>query len=289
MKKDTSASFIDYIKVLPLYLIPQHGLSRLIYRITRCEWTPLKNLLIKSFINYFKVDMSLAIEPDGAAYKHFNAFFTRELKPEVRPVSQDNNTVLCPVDGSISQIGNIEAGEIFQAKNRTYQLNELLVNDELAENFRNGQFSTLYLSPRDYHRIHMPLDGRLIKMTYVPGKLFAVNSHTVKIVDRVFARNERVINYFETGVGLMALVMVGAINVGSMETVWAGEITPTKNRNITITNYREHKIQLKRGEEMGRFNMGSTVILLFEKDLIQWLPDLQADQLISMGMSLAKV
>ena len=233
--------------------------------------------------------MSLAIEPDGAAYKHFNAFFTRELKPEVRPVSQDNNTVLCPVDGSISQIGNIEAGEIFQAKNRTYQLNELLVNDELAENFRNGQFSTLYLSPRDYHRIHMPLDGRLIKMTYVPGKLFAVNSHTVKIVDRVFARNERVINYFETGVGLMALVMVGAINVGSMETVWAGEITPTKNRNITITNYREHKIQLKRGEEMGRFNMGSTVILLFEKDLIQWLPDLQADQLISMGMSLAKV
>lgn len=231
--------------------------------------------------------MTLAREPDGTAYKHFNAFFTRELKPGIRPIDEEKNTVLCPVDGSISQIGKIESGKIFQAKNRTYELGELLANDELTEKFRDGQFATLYLSPRDYHRIHMPVDGKLIKMTYVPGKLFAVNNHTVKIVDRVFARNERVISCFETRIGLMALVMVGAINVGSMETVWAGEITPAKNRAITATDFNTQSVQLKRGEEMGRFNMGSTVILLFEKNKIRWLSDFQAEKIITMGMTLA--
>ena len=228
--------------------------------------------------------MSLAKQPDATAYKTFNEFFTRELRPGVRTVSQDKNTIICPVDGSISQIGKIESGEIFQAKGRTYNLETLLAGDDCAENFKDGQFATLYLSPRDYHRIHMPLDGKLTRMIYVPGKLFAVNSHTVRVVDRLFARNERVISYFETAIGPVAMILVGAINVGSIETVWAGEITPTKNRSITITDYKNQQIQLKRGEEMGRFNMGSTVILLFPNNCMQWLPELQADQSVTIGM-----
>ncbi len=228
--------------------------------------------------------MSLAKQPDATAYKTFNDFFTRELRPDVRPINQDNNTIICPVDGSISQIGKIESGEIFQAKGRTYNLDTLLAGDDTAANFKDGQFATLYLSPRDYHRIHMPLDGKLTRMIYVPGKLFAVNSHTVRVVDRLFARNERVISYFDTDIGPVAMILVGAINVGSIETVWAGEITPTKNRSITTSDYKDRQIQLKRGEEMGRFNMGSTVILLFCKNRVQWLPNLQADQLVTMGI-----
>ena len=281
-----TATFLDYIKVFPQYLLPQHTISRLTYSITRCECKLLKNFLIKSFIAIFKVDMSLAKHPDGTAYKTFNEFFTRELRLDVRPINQDKNTIICPVDGNISQIGKIESGEIFQAKGRSYDLDTLLAGDDIAVNFKDGQFATLYLSPRDYHRIHMPLDGRLTRMIYVPGKLFAVNSHTVHVVDRLFARNERIINYFETTIGPVAMILVGAMNVGSMETVWAGEITPTKNRCITITDYEDQQIQLKRGEEMGRFNMGSTVILLFGKGRMQWLPNLQTDQSIIMGMPL---
>ena len=281
---------MEYLKVLPQYLIPQHTLSRAVYRITRCEWKPLKNFLIKSFVSWFKVDMSLAKQPDGTAYKHFNDFFTRELRSDARPIVPGKMTVIFPVDGSISQIGKIESGEIFQAKGRSYDLDALLAGDyEMAENFKDGQFATLYLSPRDYHRIHMPLDGKLIKMTYAPGKLFAVNNHTVKVVEQLFARNERIISYFETAIGSMAIIMVGAMNVGSMETVWAGEITPTNNRSITITDYNDRQICLKRGDEMGRFNMGSTVIVLFGKNRVHWLPGLQPDQLITMGTTIGKI
>ena len=234
--------------------------------------------------------MSLAKQPDGTVYKHFNDFFTRELRSDARPIVPGKMTVIFPVDGSISQIGKIESGEIFQAKGRSYDLDALLAGDyEMAENFKDGQFATLYLSPRDYHRIHMPLDGKLIKMTYAPGKLFAVNNHTVKVVEQLFARNERIISYFETAIGSMAIIMVGAMNVGSMETVWAGEITPTNNRSITIMDYNDRQIYLKRGDEMGRFNMGSTVIVLFGKDRTQWLPGLQPGQLITMGTTIGKI
>ena len=284
-----TATFLDYIKVFPQYLLPQHSISRFTWWITRCEWKPLKNFLTKSFIAIFKVDMSLAKQPVATAYKSFNEFFTRELRPDVRPISQDKNTIICPVDGSISQIGKIESGEIFQAKGRSYDLDTLFAGDDSAANFKDGQFATLYLSPRDYHRIHMPLDGRLTRMTYVPGKLFSVNAHTTRVVNNLFARNERVISFFETDIGPMAIVMVGAMNVGSMETVWAGEITPTKNRSITITDYKDQQIQLKRGDEMGRFNMGSTVILLFPKNCMQWLPYLQADHPVIMGMNIGTI
>lgn len=281
---------MEYLKVLPQYLVPQHALSRVVYCFTRCKWPLLKNFLIKSFIAWFKVDMSLAKQPDVTAYSHFNDFFTRELRPDARPIAGDKNTIISPVDGSISQIGIINSEEIFQAKGRSYDLNALLAGDkDMAGKFSDGQFATLYLSPRDYHRIHMPLDGKLIKMTHVPGKLFAVNSHTVKVVNQLFARNERVISYFDTAIGPVALIMVGAINVGSMETVWSGEITPAKARNIKTTDYLDQQIHLKRGFEMGRFNMGSTVIVLTGKDRMRWLPDLQPEQLITMGMPIGKV
>jgi phosphatidylserine decarboxylase len=289
LKNNQPAGFMDYIKVFPQYLIPQHAISRLTYCITRCEWKPFKNFLIKSFIAIFKVDMSLAKQPDGTAYKTFNEFFTRELRLDVRPINQDKNTIICPVDGSISQIGKIESGEIFQAKGRSYDLNTLFAGNDMTANFKDGQFATLYLSPRDYHRIHMPLDGRLTRMIYVPGKLFSVNAHTTRVVHNLFARNDRVISIFDTEIGRMALIMVGAMNVGSMETVWAGEITPAKNRSITTTDYKDQNIQLKRGDEMGRFNMGSTVILLFGKNCMQWLPNLHYDQLITMGMPIGRI
>jgi len=283
---------MDYLKVLPQYLIPQHCLSRMVYRTARCQWAPLKNFLIKTFIHCFKVDMGLAQEPHAGNYIHFNHFFTRELKPAVRPIAQEQDVIVCPIDGYISQIGKINSGELFQAKNRSYDLDALLaVDNDMISSFKDGSFATFYISPKDYHRIHMPRDGQLTKMIYVPGRLFSVNTHTTRVVNRLFARNERVISLFETDIGPMAIIMVGAMLVSSMETVWAGEITPAKKREITSHSYTEQnkKIKLQRGAEMGRFNMGSTVILLFGKDTVTWLSELQADQSVIMGMPLGKM
>jgi phosphatidylserine decarboxylase len=283
-------SFLDYLRVLPQFLLPQHALSRMVYRITRCEWPPLKNLLIRSFIAWFKVDMRIAAQPDGGRYKHFNHFFTRALKPGARPIAGDVNRIVCPVDGRISQIGKIQSGEIFQAKNRTYGLAALLAGDDGSiTDFMDGNFATLYLAPRDYHRVHMPLDGKLKKMIYVPGRLFAVNTHTTRVINGLFARNERVISIFDTRRGPMALIMVGAMNVGCMETVWAGEVTPASKREISTWNYSNtgQEIQLKRGQEMGRFNMGSTVIILFGKDTVDWSPQMHPDRTVVMGELLA--
>ena len=279
----------DYIRVLPQFLLPQHAVSSIVYRMARCEWPPLKHMLIRSFIAWFKVDMSLAMQPEISAYKHFNHFFTRALKPGVRPVAGDMQTIICPVDGRISQIGKIHRGEIIQAKNRTYDLETLLAGDrDAVMAFTDGSFATLYLAPRDYHRVHMPLDGALIKMTYVPGRLLAVNTHTTRVVDKLFARNERVISIFDTSLGPMGIILVGALNVGSMETVWAGAVTPARKREITTADYKGREIVLHRGQEMGRFNMGSTVILLFARDRMQWLPHPGPDDQISMGMPLGK-
>jgi phosphatidylserine decarboxylase len=233
--------------------------------------------------------MSLANNPDPESYSSFNTFFTRELSPEARPISLDEYTILCPVDGSVSQVGGIENDTIFQAKGKSYTLKDLLVEDDIVSMFSGGAFATLYLSPKDYHRIHMPISGQLKRMIYVPGKLFAVNSHTVRVVDSVFARNERVINLFNTDIGPMAIVMVGALNVGSMETVWAGQITPAKDRIINDNQYSDGGVQVEQGQEMGRFNMGSTVILLFPKDAIQWSAEMKADKVVVMGEAIGNV
>jgi len=267
-------------------LIPQHGLSNLIYKITRIRSPWFKNWAIRTFINQFNVDMSLAMQAEAEAYKDFNSFFTRPLRKGARPICNDG--ICCPVDGTISQIGSIVDNTLVQAKNHSYDLTALLGGSAvLANSFNSGSFCTIYLSPRDYHRIHMPLDGCLREMTYVPGKLYSVNTYTAETVPNLFAINERVLNIFDTENGPMALIQVGAINVGSMETVWHGMVTPPYGKEMTTWRYDKETIELNRGDEMGRFNMGSTVILLFAKDAINWQETLASTDTVRMGQCLS--
>ena len=265
-------------------LLPGHAISRLIYRLTRIRTPWLKNTLIKLFIHHFRVDMSQTAEPEPTAYKDFNSFFTRALKDSARPLATEPGAILCPVDGQISQLGKIEGEQIFQAKKHNYSLTALLGGSAtLANHFIDGNFCTIYLSPRDYHRIHMPVAGNLREMTYVPGNLFSVNHLTVAMVPGLFARNERVINIFETDFGPMAMLLVGAINVGSIETSWHGCVTPPYGDEIITWRYDKQTVELKAGDEMGRFNMGSTVILLFPKDAMHWETDKAAADMVQMG------
>lgn len=283
---------IDYIKVLPLYCVPQHRLTGIVYKLTRIEHKAWKNFLIKTFVKYFKVDMNQAIWSNEEDYSSFNAFFIRNLKPDTRSWKKDRNNILSPVDGSISQIGPIYKDKLIQAKGIDYSLERLLANDENSvERFQDGSFTTLYLSPRDYHRIHMPVSGKLIKTIFTPGTLFPVNTSSVRTVNQLFARNERFISLFETEPGLVAQIMVGATFVGSMETVFAGQITPTKHRKISIKEYEDtdKPVTLNQTEEFGHFNMGSTVILLFEKDKITWSEELKENDAIQVGQVIGKV
>ncbi len=279
-------NLVDKLFALLLYLLPHHLLSLGMYALTRCEWPPLKNWLIRRAIDLYRIDMNLAADPDPQHYPCFNAFFTRALRPDARPLSQEADAVLCPVDGTVSQAGRIRNGRIFQAKGRDYTLRELLGGDEeWTAVFEDGHFATLYLSPRDYHRIHTPLAGTLQQMTHVPGRLFSVSPSTTRVVPRLFSRNERVVNLFQTEAGPMAVIMVGAIFVASMDTVWAGTVAPT-SRRLTQWRYDSQlpePVQLKRGAEMGRFNMGSTVVLLFGKDAVTWVETLQPERKVRMG------
>ncbi|MDQ7075960.1 MAG: archaetidylserine decarboxylase [Gammaproteobacteria bacterium] len=277
------ASLGDYLKALPQYLLPHHALSRVIYFFTRLK-TPLKNPVGRWFIKTFKVDMSEAQEANIEAYASFNEFFTRELKTGLRPIDPTEHGLTSPVDGTVSQAMPIENGSVFQAKGRDYTLLELLGGDaDLTARFDGGIFSTLYLSPRDYHRIHMPQEGTLKQMIYIPGRLFSVAAHTVRVVPRLFARNERVVALFETEHGPLAMVLVGAMNVSAIDTVWQQKITPSKGKGVRRWDYSdEQAITLKQGEEMGRFNMGSTVILVASAGA-QWSEHLQAGEPVRMG------
>jgi phosphatidylserine decarboxylase len=291
LRSDRGASLVDYLKAWPSYLLPQHALSRIMHAITRSEIRWWKTAFTRWFVKQFKVDMSLAKEPDLNSYPSFNAFFTRALHEQVRPIVADENLLACPVDGAVSQLGTIKDGRIFQAKGRDYTLLELLGNDdEKAQQFANGGFATLYLSPRDYHRIHLPIDGTLTAMSHIPGRLFSVSPATVRAVPCLFARNERVVAYFDTDIGPLAMVLVGAIFVASIETVWAGEVTPPAGDKIRHWEYdsQEPIHQFHKGDEIGRFNMGSTVILLTGKDAIHWLDDLHATDAVQMGQAIAK-
>ena len=286
-----SDSFVG-LKVSYQKLLPQHFLSSLMYKVTRITWTPFKNLIIRSFIKFYDVDMSIAEQPDPGQYKSFNEFFTRKLNSASRHISISKKSIISPVDASISQYGHIQKDKLVQAKGKEFTLLSLLGGDQaLADNFINGEFITLYLSPRDYHRIHMPINGELQSMMYVPGKLFSVSPATTQGIDNLFARNERVINIFKTEIGNVALIMVGAIFVGSMKTIWSGEITPTNIREISIQNYDQldEKIRLDKGMEAGRFNMGSTVILLFENGKISWDSKIKTNTSINMGRQIAEV
>jgi phosphatidylserine decarboxylase len=232
------------------------------------------------------VNLDEALNPDPTSYTTFNKFFTRELKADSRPIAEAKIT--SPVDGTISQLGKVIEGKIVQAKGVNYSLDQLLGgNSERTEIFNNGQFITIYLSPKDYHRIHMPCNGKLVEQTHIPGRLFSVAKHTVNTIKGIFARNERVVALFETEYGPMAMVLVGAINVAAIETVWDGLITPPQGKTISNKNFSEQNIMLKKGEEMGRFNMGSTVILVFPENAPELLASLKLDQSIIMGQALS--
>lgn len=257
------ASITDYIKSTPFYFLPHHAISGLVFFIARIKWTPIKNISLKIYLGLHEVNMAEAIEENPYAYENLNAFFTRALKADVRPIDASENSMCCPVDGKVSQAQKIDNGRVFQAKNHHYSLLELVGGiNEIAEPFNNGKFATIYLSPRDYHRIHMPMDGKLTDMVYVPGRLFSVAPHTVNTVPRLFARNERLVCKFETAHGPMVMILVGAVNVSAIDTVWAGSVTPPSKRKVIHTQYENVDISLKKGAEMGRFNLGSTVVLL---------------------------
>jgi len=278
-----TVSLWDKIITLPQYLIPQHTLSMLMYRVTRCEVVWLKNAIIRFITRQYQVNMAEAAETDLATYSSFNAFFTRLLKEGVRPLA--DNEIISPVDGVVSQAGPIISGQILQAKGQDYSVLTLLGGDDaLTAEFTGGQFATIYLSPKDYHRIHMPVTGRLRKMRYVPGKLFSVSPRTARTVPDLFARNERVVVTFDTTIGPMVMVLVGAIFVGSMATVWSGQITPSYGKVIQQWTYDgEQAITIEQGQEMGRFNMGSTVVLLFGEQAVKFNDAIEADEPIQLG------
>jgi len=271
---------------LLFYILPHHAISWLMFKLARIRWVPLKNFIIRSYTRLNPVKMHEAVEEDMFAYESLNAFFTRALKPECRPFDNDEANWLCPVDGSVSQAQQIRDGRIFQAKGQDYSLLELVGGDkDLEATFKNGQFATLYLSPRDYHRIHMPATGVLKHMQYIPGRLFSVATSVVNHIPRLFARNERCVCYFETKQGPMAMILVGAINVSAIETVWHGLITG-EARRIRRFDYSDKDIVLKRGQEMGRFNLGSTVIVL-ATDQMKIAAEMTAETEIKLGQRLA--
>ena len=268
------------------YALPHRFLSRIMFYLTRSEWRWVKNTFIRQIVKRYQVDMSDALEPDLAAYPSFNAFFTRALRPGARPIAAGADLLLCPADGAISQAGAVTEGRIVQAKGMDYSAAELLGDSELAKTFVNGSFATVYLSPRDYHRLHMPVTGKLLRTLHVPGRLFSVATWTAESIPRLFARNERLVCIFETEHGLVALVLVGAIFVSSIDTVWGGTVTPPYAQKIVEALF-DGGPSLMAGAEMGRFNMGSTAIVLTEKP-IQFDVDIAAAAPVKMGRSLGR-
>ncbi|HET8800744.1 MAG TPA: archaetidylserine decarboxylase [Marinobacter sp.] len=276
---------LNKLFVLSQYVTPQLALSRLAGQLADNERTPaLKNRVIRWFIGRYGVDMSEAVESDPTAYPSFNAFFTRALKPGLRPIAEGEKTLVSPVDGAISQLGQVSGDRVFQAKGQSFSLTELLGGDsQRAAVFAEGEFSTIYLAPRDYHRIHMPMAGVLREMVYVPGKLFSVNPVTAENVPNLFARNERVACLFDTDAGPMAMVLVGAMIVGSVETTWGGVVAPGTGQ-VTATRYEgEQALAFAKGQEMGRFRLGSTVILVMPKGRVTWNENQVAGKTVRLG------
>ncbi|MBH1970948.1 phosphatidylserine decarboxylase [Moraxellaceae bacterium AER2_44_116] len=270
------------------HIVPQHLLSRGVGRLAASENTFVKNTFIKNFAAKYQINMAEALEENPLAYKSFNDFFTRALKPNARPIATDSKAIISPADGAISQIGAITADKIFQAKGHDYSVTTLLGgNEQRAATFIGGQFATVYLSPKDYHRVHMPFTGKLTQMIYVPGDLFSVNTTTAENVPNLFARNERVVCLFNTEVGQMAVVLVGAMIVAGIATAWAGNLAP-QGKNVVTTNY-DGSIILKKGDELGRFYLGSTAIVLFGANVMQWRDSLTATTPVRMGEAMGHI
>jgi phosphatidylserine decarboxylase len=274
------------------HLLPQHFLSRIVHRLARNRMGPVKNALIRSFVRGFHPDMSDAVEPDPLRYPSFNAFFTRTLRSGARPIDLDPAAIVSPVDGTVSQIGPLDGSQIIQAKGHQYSLEALFDGaPEWVARFAGGAFATLYLAPYNYHRIHMPAAGTLKAAWFVPGKLFSVNAVTAAAVPGLFARNERVVCVFEDGPVPFAMVLVGALFVGSIATVWHGDVTPCSphRRTELPLDTTRAPLQLNKGAEMGRFNMGSTVILVLPPGATHWLPKFQPGVAIQVGQMMARL
>lgn len=269
-------------------LLPQHSLSRLAGWIANCKQPWIKNRLIYGFIQHYNVDMTLALEENPEYYSNFNDFFTRSLKPEKRPISNHPTDIISPVDGTISAIGDIKENQLIQAKKINYNLQALLGGSaKLAAQFQNGRFATFYLAPQDYHRVHIPYHGELKEMIYVPGRLFSVNTQTTAELPNLFVRNERVITLFSTSIGSMAIILVGAMLVGSINIPWEGIIAPASKQHIYHWHYLDNKISLAKGQELGQFQLGSTVIILFEANRMNWLTKL-AEKKVIFGECIAQ-
>jgi len=275
----------DRSKVLPQYLLPKRAITSFGGHIASARAGGITTGIIRWFVGKYGVDMTEAANPDVGSYASFNEFFTRALKPGARPIAEAD--LVCPVDGAISQFGAIDRDQIFQAKGHSYSTTALVGGDAtLAAKFQDGHFATIYLSPRDYHRIHMPCDGRLLRMVYVPGELFSVNPVTARGVPGLFARNERVVCVFDSPLGPFVLTLVGATIVGSMATVWQGVINPPRGP-VREWRYEDQDIRLKQGDEMGRFLLGSTVVLLFPKGPLQFNPAWAPAAAVRLGQRMA--
>lgn len=271
------------------YVLPKHLLSRLMYSLARCEKPLVKRTFLRIFLRAYRIDMSEALQPDPYAYRSFNDFFTRALRPEARPIASGETLVVSPVDGTVSQCGELQEDSILQAKGHHYSLRELLAGDEEAiAAYRGGSYACIYLAPYNYHRIHMPYEARARAHLYVRGELFSVNAATARAVPRVFARNERLICDFDTPLGRMAVVLVGALFVGSIETVHCGEVNPPPRRSRAPQPILQGVgRRFAKGEELGRFNMGSTVVLLFQRGRIAWDEALAPQTRVQLGRPIA--
>jgi len=282
-------SMSDRWKILVQYLLPKRALTNLAGRIARAEGGPLTARLIKWFVGRYGVDLREAASPDISSYKSFNDFFTRPLKAGARPMAKAD--FICPVDGAISQFGTIDDHHILQAKGHRFTTTDLVGgNPALAALFRHGSFANLYLSPKDYHRLHMPCDGKLMRMIYVPGALFSVNPVTARGVPNLFARNERVVCVFDSSEhGPFVMVLVGATIVGSIATVWHGTVNPTRTDKVLEQDYADQNIVLKQGEEMGRFLLGSTIVMLFGQNKIVFNADWAPERAVRLGEPMGKL
>lgn len=279
-------AILQRLFVATQHVLPHHLLSRVVYVVVRWPWRPWKNLLIQVIARAFSIDTSEARRAVPTGYRTFNDFFTRELVDGARPIAP-HGRVASPCDGAISELGPIAGDRLLQAKGRHYRVGDLLGQPDAAEAFAGGQFITLYLAPYDYHRVHMPIAGRLLDTTYVPGRLFSVSPLTTRRIPDLFARNERLVCRFSTELGELAVVLVGAMLVSAIETVWDGELT--RHRTIHRESWRESDVRLDRGAELGRFNMGSTVILLFPEGTVRWDAGLGPEHRVRMGQALGEI
>jgi len=262
-------------------VIPQQQLSRVVGKVAASENPIVKNLAIQAFKAQYGIDLSIAEQSDALKYKSFNEFFTRALKEGVREIDTDQTSIVSPADGAISQLGKIKDGDVFQAKGQSFSVDKLIGDPQLAAPFINGEFATVYLSPRDYHRVHMPFAGTLTETLYIPGELFSVNQTTAENIPGLFARNERMVCLFDTELGRMAVVLVGAMIVAGIETVATGKVKPTGRLELN-----QHDLTLEKGAELGRFYLGSTAVVMFEQNKITWDEQFKANSTVVMGEAL---